>query len=100
MALVISDVRNPFFAELARGAEDAAYRAGCELILCNSDLHPEKQMQYVRSLISKRVDGIVMNSIAPLTAAASQPWKSIMSSSTRISPCFRTIYSTIGTKRS
>src|SRR3954452_15179218 len=28
LALVVSDIRNPFFAEVARGAEDAAYRAG------------------------------------------------------------------------
>ncbi len=67
LALVISDVRNPFFAELARGAEDAAYAAGFDLILCNSDLDAGKQMQYIRSLIGKRVDGIVMNSVTPLS---------------------------------
>lgn len=66
--LVISDIRNPFFAELARGAEDAANAAGCDLILCNSDLNPDKQMRYVRSLIGKRVDGILMNSVASLSA--------------------------------
>src|SRR5207249_4092634 len=49
LALVVSDIRNPFFAEVARGAEDAACRAGHDLILCNSDLDPEKQMRYVQS---------------------------------------------------
>lgn len=67
VALVVSDVRNPFFAELARGAEDAAYEAGCDLILCNSDLKPEKELHYIQSLIEKRVDGIVMNSVAALS---------------------------------
>jgi DNA-binding LacI/PurR family transcriptional regulator len=67
--LMISDIRNPFFSELARGAEDAAYAAGCELILCNADLDPAKQMRYLHSLIGKRVDGIVINSVAPLSAA-------------------------------
>src|SRR4029077_1622302 len=33
IALVVSDIRNPFFAEVARGAEDAAYRAGRDLVL-------------------------------------------------------------------
>src|SRR5215510_5054504 len=67
LALVTSDIRNHFFAEVARGAEDAAYRAGYDLILCNSDLDPEKQMRYVQSLLEKRVDGILMNSVAVLS---------------------------------
>jgi DNA-binding LacI/PurR family transcriptional regulator len=66
LALVVSDIRNPFFAEVARGAEDAAYAAGCDLVLCNSDLDPAKQMLYVQSLLEKRVDGILMNSVAAL----------------------------------
>ena len=67
LALVVSDIRNPFFAEVARGAEDAAYRAGYDLLLCNSDLDPEKQMRYAQSLMEKRVDGILMNSVAELS---------------------------------
>lgn len=67
IAMVISDIRNPFFAELARGAEDAAYRAGFELILCNSDLDSSKELGYVHSLLEKRVDGILMNTLGALT---------------------------------
>jgi DNA-binding LacI/PurR family transcriptional regulator len=66
LALVLSDIRNPFFAEVARGAEDAARRAQCDLILCNSDLNADKQMQYVWSLREKCVDGILMNSVSAL----------------------------------
>ena len=67
LALVVSDIRNLFFAEVARGAEDAAYRAGYDLVLCNSDLDPEKQMRYAQLLTEKRVDGILMNSVAALS---------------------------------
>jgi LacI family transcriptional regulator len=67
VALLISDIRNPFFAEVARGAEDAARSAGCDMILCNSDLDADKQMQYFNTLLEKRVDGIVMNSVAALS---------------------------------
>ena len=66
IGLIVSDIRNPFFAEVARGAEDAACAAGCEVVLCNSDLDPAKQMRYIQSLLSKRVDGILMNSVAGL----------------------------------
>ncbi|HLY59140.1 MAG TPA: LacI family DNA-binding transcriptional regulator [Terriglobia bacterium] len=69
IGLVVSDIRNPFFAEVARGAEDAAYRAGRDLVLCNSDLRGDKQMDYFDSLLAKRVDGIVMNSVAALSIA-------------------------------
>src|SRR6202035_5175894 len=57
LALVVSDIRNPFFADVARGAEDAARTGGCDLVLCNSDLNAAKQMQYVNSLLEKRMHG-------------------------------------------
>jgi len=66
LGLIVSDIRNPYFAEVARGAEDAACRAGYDVVLCNSDLDPAKQMRYVRSLLEKRVDGLLMNSVADL----------------------------------
>src|ERR1700680_1540445 len=69
LGLVISDIRNPFFAEVARGAEDAARTGNCDLVLCNSDLDAAKQMEYVHSLLEKRVDGILMNSVAVLSRA-------------------------------
>jgi LacI family transcriptional regulator len=69
LAVIVSDIRNPFFAEVARGAEDAAYAAGCDLVLCNSDLDTAKQVRYIDSLLAKRVDGILMNSISALTNA-------------------------------
>src|SRR5271165_2715998 len=61
LGVIISDIRNPFFAEVVRGMEDSACKAGYDLILCNSDLHPEKQSRYVKSLASKGIDGIIIN---------------------------------------
>ncbi len=69
LGLIVSDIRNPFFAELARGVEDAAYGAGFDLVVCNSDLHPEKQGRYIRSLASRGVDGLIVNWAAPLDGA-------------------------------
>jgi len=69
LGLIISDIRNPFFAEVARGVEDAAYSAGFDLVVCNSDLDPEKQRRYIDSLASKGVDGLIVNWAARLDAA-------------------------------
>jgi LacI family transcriptional regulator, galactose operon repressor len=66
LGLIVSDIRNPFFAEVARGAEDAARTGNCDLVLCNSDLDADKLMQYVQSLLEKRIDGIMMNSVSML----------------------------------
>src|SRR5437899_3390062 len=66
LGLIVSDIRNPFFAEVARGAEDAARASHCDLVLCNSDLNAVKQMEYVDSLLEKRVHGILMNAVAAL----------------------------------
>jgi len=69
LGLLISDIRNPFFAEVARGVEDAAQAAGFQVFLCNSDLDSAKQMAYFQVLRSRRVDGVIMNSISNLSAA-------------------------------
>jgi LacI family transcriptional regulator len=50
---------NPFFAELARGVEDHGFRAGYNVLLCNSDRNREKELAYLDMLVSKRVDGII-----------------------------------------
>ena len=69
LGLIISDIRNPFFSEVARGVEDAAYSAGCDVVLCNSDLDSQKQNHYISSLMAKSVDGIIMNSVTALREA-------------------------------
>ena len=69
IGLLISDIRNPFFAEVARGVEDAAQTAGFQVFLCNSDLNSTKQMSYFQALRARQVDGVIMNSISNLSAA-------------------------------
>ena len=58
--LLVSNSTNPFFSELARGIEDTCYRAGYSVILCNSDDHPERQQTYLRVLLEKRIDGLII----------------------------------------
>jgi LacI family transcriptional regulator len=69
LGLLISDIRNPFFAEVARGAEDAADAAGYQVFVCNADLDPTRQMRYFQALRARSVDGVIMNSISNLTSA-------------------------------
>lgn len=61
LGLIVSDIRNPYFAEVARGVQDAAFEAGRDVILCNTDLDVEKHLRFFDSLLEKRVDGVIMN---------------------------------------
>lgn len=70
IGLVIPDITNPFFPELVRGAEDKANEAGYSIFFCNSDDKPEKEQHYIRNLMAKMVDGII------LTAASTESGRS------------------------
>ncbi|MGC9394533.1 MAG: LacI family DNA-binding transcriptional regulator [Anaerolineae bacterium] len=60
LGLVVPDVANPFFAEVARGAEHEAYAAGYNVFLCNTDEDPKRETAVLRSLEEKRVDGVML----------------------------------------
>ncbi len=60
VGLIIPDIQNPFYAEIARGVEDAAYAAQYALLLCNSDENPEKEKFYLDVMRDESVDGIVL----------------------------------------
>jgi LacI family transcriptional regulator len=70
IGLLIPNGINPYFAELARGIEDYCERNGFCVILCNSDDNPEKQRGYLRVLLEKRVDGLIVSSVGGDTGLA------------------------------
>jgi LacI family transcriptional regulator len=59
LALILSDISNPFWTTVARGAEDAASQQGFNVILCNTDENEAKQEEYLSVLLRKRVDGFL-----------------------------------------
>jgi LacI family transcriptional regulator len=61
LGMVVTDIANPFFPAIVRAAEDAAQKAGYSMLLCNSDDKADKEAVYLDLLISKRVDGIILN---------------------------------------
>ena len=59
LSLLITDITNPFFTTLARGAEDTAKRFGYKLLFGNSDEDYVKEKDYVEMIVSTRVDGVL-----------------------------------------
>lgn len=62
IALILPDISNPFFPEMARGVEDIARSAGYTVILCNSDDQGDKERNYIEILKQKFIDGLIFAS--------------------------------------
>ncbi|MEV4579875.1 LacI family DNA-binding transcriptional regulator [Nonomuraea jabiensis] len=67
LGLIIGDILNPFFAELARAVEDEARAAGYTVIIGNADERADQQDHYVRTLLERRVDGLLICPTAEVT---------------------------------
>jgi LacI family transcriptional regulator len=63
IGLVVLDVANPFFTDVARGVEDEASMAGLSVILCNSDEQDGRERRYLELLEEHRVQGILITPV-------------------------------------
>jgi LacI family transcriptional regulator len=61
IGLVVPDNSNPFFAALARWIEEAGFESGYTTVLANSNERPDREHRYVSTLVSKRVDGLILS---------------------------------------
>ncbi len=62
IGLVLPDITNPFFPEVARGVETRAKEYGFSVILCNSDADPVLEKESIEILLAKQVDGLILTS--------------------------------------
>ncbi len=64
VAAVVSSILNPFMTNTIRGAEDYCKESGFNLILCNADDDPRQELEYLHTLVSKQIDGIIISTTA------------------------------------
>jgi LacI family transcriptional regulator len=67
LGLIIPDITNPFYPELARGVEERASLAGYNTFLCNTNYDLAKEESYLHNLLEKRVDGIILAPVSSQT---------------------------------
>jgi LacI family transcriptional regulator len=60
LALIISDIRNPFFTDVMRGVEDVAFENGFSVMLCNSDESVVKELDYLELAHAERMAGVIL----------------------------------------
>jgi DNA-binding LacI/PurR family transcriptional regulator len=65
IGVVVSDIENPHFTQMVRAVEDAAFRRGYRVLLCNTDENPEKQKAYLQVLAAERVLGVLISPSDP-----------------------------------
>lgn len=77
IGLVIPDITNSYFAELARGIEEGAKSHGQFVLLCNTADDPGNEAHYLKLLLEQSVDGIV---IVPTTDSRYQEIEGVLRS--------------------
>jgi LacI family transcriptional regulator len=63
IGLVVPDIANPFFAEVARGVEDEADARGFTVLLCNSAESEDRQQRHLQFLLEERVAGVLLTPV-------------------------------------
>jgi LacI family transcriptional regulator len=66
IGLVVLDARNPFFTDVARGAEDAAAEHGVAVLLGDSDEKPEREAAYLDLFEEQRVRGVLVSPLGDI----------------------------------
>lgn len=72
IGLVVLDVRNPFFTDVARGAEARAAEEGYIVLLANSDEDVEREQRYLEQFEEQRVGGILLSPVGEDLAALNE----------------------------
>jgi LacI family transcriptional regulator len=62
IGLIVSDIKNPFYAEMARGIEDYARKRGYLVVICSADDQSDALEQYVESVIDAGIEGLIFAS--------------------------------------
>lgn len=61
LGLIVADISNDFFAQIARTVEETATRYGYHVIFCNSDENAEKLTELIQTLKTRQVDGLIIS---------------------------------------
>ena len=64
IGVLISDLRNPFYADLAAGIEEELRSEGHQMILVNDNGDPDEEMQAAETLLAMQVAGVIVTPVA------------------------------------
>lgn len=60
IAVIVSDIANPFYAEICRNIENIAYKDGYTVIFASSEESPQKLSHLVETMVGYNVEGLIV----------------------------------------
>ena len=72
IGIMVPDSKNPFFAEMAKGAEDVCFSKGFIALLCDTDEQPAKAISHLNMLYQQRITGLIVVSPGHITSHLQQ----------------------------
>lgn len=63
IGLLVGDIRNPFYAEIARGVEDVAHQSGYMVVFFNSDYDMKRELFYLQAAQQFNFSGLILMSV-------------------------------------
>jgi len=70
IGVIVPNIENPFFNELAKSIEEEAYNNGYRILLCNSNDQTEKELMNIQMLNQMKADGIILMTNSDQTGQA------------------------------
>lgn len=70
IGVIVPNIENPFFNELAKSVEEEAYKNGYKMLLCNSNNNTEKELMNIQMLNQMKADGIIILTYSDKTGQA------------------------------
>ncbi len=63
LGVIVTDIANPFFAELVKGVEEAARQNGYSILLEDTGEDSEKEATAIQTMLAERVDGLLITPV-------------------------------------
>ncbi|MGA8941833.1 MAG: LacI family DNA-binding transcriptional regulator [Thermoactinomyces sp.] len=60
VAIIVADIKNPYYTNIAKQIDDYLFTEGYNLIICNTDESPKKEKEIIRMLLSRNIDAIAI----------------------------------------
>jgi DNA-binding LacI/PurR family transcriptional regulator len=72
VGILIPDINNLFYPAVVRGAEDSFENSSYSIFLCNTDKDIKKEQDYIKVLLEKRVDGMIIMGTRPIDGSENE----------------------------
>jgi LacI family transcriptional regulator len=63
LALIVPEIKNPFFISILEGFEERAGKSGYNTLVCNTNENSKKENDFINTIVAKRIDGVTISTV-------------------------------------